>query len=83
MDSVNLCALHCEMRNTEQILGSLGLLAYKIGSLPSLNEKLSELGPRTMKKNFIRVKEQRNVNLEVNKSHVKVASTSGEFDLFA
>lgn len=25
-----LCALHCEVRNTEQILKSVGLLAYKI-----------------------------------------------------
>jgi hypothetical protein len=80
MDSVNLCALHCEMWNTKQILGSLGLLAYKIGSLNSLNEKLSELGPKSMKKNFIRVKDQRNANLEVNKSHIKVASTSGQFN---
>ena len=43
--SVNLCALHCEIRNTEQFLGSLGLFACKIGSLESLNKALSNLGP--------------------------------------
>ncbi len=80
MDTVNLCALHCEIRNTEQILGLLGLVAYKIGSLDSLNEKLTELGPKTMKKNFIRIKDRRNVNLEVRKNNVKVASISGWFN---
>ena len=75
---MNLCALHCEMRNTEQILGSLGLIAYKIGSLPLLNKKLSDLGPQTMKKNFIRIKDRRNTQLEVTKNQIKVASISGK-----
>ena len=26
LSSINLCALHCELRNTEQLLSSLGLL---------------------------------------------------------
>ncbi len=77
--SVNLCALqHCEIRNTEQVLGSIGLFAYKIGSLEQLNRKLSEHGPKNMKKDFIKVKEGRNQNLAVNKNHIKVASLSGE-----
>ena len=76
--SVNLCALHCEIRNTEQILGSIGLFAYKIGSLEQLNKKLAEHGPKTMKKNFIKLKEGRNLNMAVNKSHIKVVSLSGE-----
>ena len=50
LSAVNLCTLHCEIRNTEQIISSLGLFAYKIGSLGELNAKLSELGPRTMKR---------------------------------
>ena len=77
MNSVNLCALHCKMRNTEQILESLGLYAYKIGALESLNEKLAELGPKSMKKNFIRIKDNRNKNLEVTKNHIKIVSISG------
>ena len=26
LSSINLCALHCELRNTEQLLSSLGLI---------------------------------------------------------
>ena len=33
LSSVSLCALHMEMQNTEQLIGSLGLFAYKCGSL--------------------------------------------------
>ncbi|CAB4001503.1 Hypothetical predicted protein, partial [Paramuricea clavata] len=77
MTSVNLCALHCEMRNTEQLLGSIGLFAYKIGSLENLNDILRELGPAAMKKDFVRLRERRNTNLAVNKNHIKVASLSG------
>jgi hypothetical protein len=65
------------MRNTEQILESLGLYAYKIGALESLNEKLAELGPKFMKKNFIRIKDNRNKNLEVTQNHIKIVSISG------
>ena len=77
--SVNLCALHCEMKNTEQILGSLGLYACKIGTLDSLNTMLAELGPKSMKENFIRIKSDRNKYLEVTKNHIKVASISGKY----
>ena len=45
LSSINLCSLHCEMRNCEQLLGSLGLFAYRIGSLDKLNEVLSNYGP--------------------------------------
>jgi hypothetical protein len=65
------------LQNTEQILESLGLYAYKIGALQSLNEKLAELGPKSMKKNFIRIKDNRNKNLEVTKNHIKIVSISG------
>jgi len=41
LSSLCLCALHCEMRNTEQILKSVGLLAYEIGSLQECNDELS------------------------------------------
>ena len=43
--NINLCSLHCEMQNCEQLLGSLGLFAYRIGSLDRLNEVLSNYGP--------------------------------------
>ncbi|KAL9977249.1 hypothetical protein ACROYT_G014631 [Oculina patagonica] len=38
-----LCALHCEMRNTEQMLKSVGLLAYEIGSYQSAMESLKDV----------------------------------------
>ena len=37
LSSMSLCALHCEMRNTQQLLKSIGLLAYEIGSLEDCN----------------------------------------------
>lgn len=33
------------MRNREQLLGSLGLFAYRVGTLDNLNEVLSDYGP--------------------------------------
>ena len=45
LSSVNLRSLHCEMRNCEQLLGSLGLFAHRVGSLDKLNDALSDYGP--------------------------------------
>lgn len=50
---MSLCALHCEIRNTEQILKSLGLLAYEIKSLQECNDKLSEYGSSYFKADWI------------------------------
>ena len=33
LSSIQLCALHMEMRNTKQLLDSIGLMAYKVDSL--------------------------------------------------
>ena len=44
------------MRNTEQLLRSVGLLSYEIGSLEVCNQKLSEYGPVNFKADRIRVK---------------------------
>ncbi|CAB3982311.1 Hypothetical predicted protein [Paramuricea clavata] len=41
-----------------------------------MNSKLAELGPRSIKKDYIRIKDGRNKNLEVTKNHIKVASIS-------
>lgn len=45
LSSINVCSLHCEMRNCEQILGSLGLFAYRVERLDQLDEALSDFGP--------------------------------------
>lgn len=39
------------MHNTEQVIGSVGLMSYQCGALKELNAKLSELGPGTFKDN--------------------------------
>ena len=41
----DICALHCELRNTEQLLLSLGLFAYKVNSLQECKEELAKYGP--------------------------------------
>lgn len=78
LSHINLCSLHCEMRNCEQLLGSLGLFAYRIGSLDKLNEALSDHGPESCK-GFprVKVKERRGQQTAVDRSNIKVASFSG------
>jgi len=44
LSSINLCSLHCEMQNCEQLLGSLGLFAHRVGSLNELTQALSDHG---------------------------------------
>ncbi len=80
LSSVNLCSLHCEMRNCEQLLGSLGLFAYRVGSLDELNQALSDHGPESCK-GFPRVTIKLNPNqqTEVERKNIKVASFSGLF----
>jgi len=56
LSSMCLCALHCEMWNTEQLLKSVGLLAYEIGSLKQCNEELSKFGPENFHSDPITVK---------------------------
>lgn len=57
---IDLCSLHCEMRNCEQLLGSLGLFAHRIGSLDELNQALSDHGPESCKGfPWVKVKERR------------------------
>ena len=78
LTSINLCSLHCEMRNCEQLLGSLGLFAYRVGTLDKLNEALSEYGPENCR-GFPRVtiKERKGQQTEIDRKNIKVASFSG------
>ena len=80
LSSVNLCALHCELRNTEQLLSSLGLFAYKVGSLPECNEELSQYGPENFNSQ-ITVKLKEGQETAVEKHNIKVASFSGKYTL--
>ena len=47
---VNLCAQHCDLRITEQLLVSLGMFAHDFGSLKDCNALLSYYGPDSLKK---------------------------------
>lgn len=78
MTAVNICALHCELRNMEQLLGSLGLFCTKIGSLPECNAALKEYGPQTMKKDRIQLSMKPGQETMVEKHNVKVKSFSGK-----
>jgi len=75
---VNLCALHCELRNMEQLLAQLGLLANGCGSLKQCNEILAEYGPETMVKDRIVVKMKENQDFDVGKHNIKIRSFSGK-----
>lgn len=65
------------MRNTEQVLGSVGLMAYKCNALQELNLKLSELGPGTFKDNYVKIKERKGQETCIDRNNVKVSSMSG------
>ena len=80
LSSINLCSLHCEMRNCEQLLGSLGLFAYRIGSLDLLNEALADYGPENCR-GFPRVtvKERKGQQTEIDRRNINVASFSDMF----
>ena len=40
LSSIQLCPLHMAMRETEQLLASIGLMAYKMDSLQEANDAL-------------------------------------------
>lgn len=66
------------MRNCEQFLVSLGLFAYRVGSLEKLNEALSNYGPENCR-GFprITVKERKGEQTVLDKQNIHVASFSG------
>lgn len=77
LTSISLCALHCEMRNTEQLLRSLGLLAHEIGSLTECNGALKKYGPENFKGHRITVKLKPGQQTAANRNNISVSSFSG------
>lgn len=76
---MNLCALHCELRNTEQLLSSLGMFAFECGSLKDCNTVLSDYGPDSMKgKDRIAVKTKPGQESGVERHNIHVVSFSGK-----
>ena len=79
LSSMCLCALHCKMRNTEQLLKSVGLLAYEIGSLKQCNEELSKFGPENFHSDRITVKLKPGQQTAPGRNNVSVSSFSGNY----
>ena len=77
---MSLCALHCEMRNTEQMLKNVGLLEHEIGSLHECNDVLSKYGPSNFKGDRISVKLRQGQQTAAGRNNVSVASFSGEIN---
>ena len=68
------------MRNTEQLLGSLGLFAYRCGSLAECNEAISQYGPEVSRgHDKITVQLRKGQQTAVDKNNITVASFSGKF----
>ena len=78
LSSLCLCALHCEMRNTEQMLKSIGLLAHEIGSLQECNDELSKYGPANFKGDRITIKLKPGQQTAPGRNNVSSASCSGQ-----
>lgn len=80
LSHINLCSLHCEMRNTEQLLGSLGLSARRVGCLHLLDAALSSYGAESQQDfSCIKVEEKPGQQTGIERANIKVASFSGEF----
>lgn len=78
LSNVNLCSSHCEMRNCEQRLGSLGLFAYRVGTLDLLNDALSDYGPENCRGYpRVTIKERKGQTKAIERQNINVASFSG------
>lgn len=79
---IQLCSLHQEMRNTEQLLGSLGLFAHRIGTLKTCNEAVSVYCPENTRCfDHIRAKFHTGQQTAVTQSNIRVSSMSGEISI--
>lgn len=73
-----LCALHFAMQKIEQILKSVGLLAYEISSLPECNAELARYGPDNFDGERVTVKVISAQKTAVGRNNIKFASCSGQ-----
>jgi hypothetical protein len=65
------------MRNTEQILKSLGLLAHNIGALEDCNMQLSEYGPENFTADRITVQPRPGQTTIMERNNISVSSLTG------
>ena len=78
LSSINLCALHRELRNTDELLSSLGLFSYNVGSLDECNAVLANYGHENFSSR-ITVKMKEGQESAVEKHNIQVSSLSGTF----
>ena len=78
LSSIQLCALHMEMRNTEQLLASIGFLAYKADSLPEVNRALKNYGTESFHGDRITVKKKSEQQSAISRQNIHVSSMSGK-----
>ena len=67
------------MRNTEQLLKSVGLLAHEIGSLKECNETLRNYGPENFKGDRITVKLRTSQQTAASRNNISLSSFSGQY----
>ena len=78
LSHIQLCALHMEMRNTEQLLASIGLLAYKIDSLKEANDALKYYGPESFHGDRISVKKKSEPQSSISRYNIHISSMAGQ-----
>ena len=65
-----------EMRNTEQLLASIGFLAHKVDSLAEANAALKNYGPESFHGDRISVKKKSDQQSAITKQNIHVSSMS-------
>ena len=68
------------MRNTEQLLGSLGLFPFRCNTLDACNEVIGQYGPEMSKGHdriTVKFRQGQQTVVTKNNIHVSVASFSG------
>lgn len=74
LSSIQLCALHMEMRYTELLLASIGLIAHKIDSLRETNNALRSYGRESFHGDHITVKKKAEQQSAVTRHNTCVSS---------
>lgn len=67
-----------EMRSTEQLLSSTGLMAFNIDSLKNANDALRSFGPESFHGDRITVQKKAAQESAIRKHNVHVSSMSGD-----
>lgn len=81
LSNVQLCALHMEMTNTEQLLGSISLVAYKnVDCLKDANNVLRGYDPESFKGDRLTVQKKAEQQTEIEKHNIHVSSMSGSME---